>query len=86
MVKAEEEALNIMGEEAGKQAFEASLILISSSDHKDRAQDNMYNIVSAYSVYKDEYNNELDQPERLADLFGLIVDPMWRFAAMFHLI
>lgn len=85
MVKAEEEALNIMGEEAGKQAFEASLILISSSDFKDRAQDNLYNIVSAYSVYKDEYNNELDQPERLADLFWFFVDPMWRFGAMFHL-
>ena len=85
MVKAEEEALNIMGEEAGKQAFESSLVLISSSDYKDRAQDNLYNIVSAYSVYKDEYNNELDQPERLADLFGIFVDPMWRFGARFHL-
>lgn len=85
MVKAEEEALNVMAEEAGKQAFESSLILISSSDNKERAQDNLYNLVSAYSVYKDEYNNELDQPERLADLFGILIDPMWRFAAMFHL-
>jgi hypothetical protein len=28
----------------------------------------MNNVVSAYTIYKDEYNNELDQPEFLADL------------------
>jgi hypothetical protein len=32
MTKAEEEALNIMGEEAGKHAFEAGIILMSSSN------------------------------------------------------
>ena len=41
---------------------------MSTSDKKERVDDNVYNIVSAFSVYKDEYNNELDQPESEADL------------------
>jgi len=45
------------------------LFLVSSSNYKDRADENINNLVSAYTVYKDEYNNELDQPEVLADLF-----------------
>jgi hypothetical protein len=44
------------------------LILISSSNEKSRVHENIHNVVSAYSIYKDEYNNELDQPEWLADI------------------
>jgi len=61
-------------------------LLISSSDDKVRINDNIRNVVSAYTIYKDEYNNELDQPEFLADLFGFILKPLWRFAATFHLV
>ncbi len=85
MVKAEEDALNIMAEEAGKQAYEWGLLLVSCSDEKQRATDNIYNVVSAFTVYKDEYNNELDQPETIADLFGKILKPLWRFGALFQL-
>lgn len=86
MVKAEEEALNIMAEEAGKPAYEWGILLMSSSDKKSRIEDNVYNVVSAFSIYKDEYNNELDQPEGLADVFGFFLDPLWIFAAKFHLV
>jgi hypothetical protein len=86
MVKAEEEALNIMWEEAWKQAFYSGLLLITSSDRKDRLVENMNNVVSAYSIYKDEYNNELDQPEFIADLFWFIFKPLWKFASIFNLI
>ncbi len=85
MVKAEEDALNIMAEEAGKQAYQWGLMLVSCSDDKKRATENIYNVVSGYTVYKDEYNNELDQPETLADLFGGILKPLWRFWALFQL-
>jgi uncharacterized membrane protein len=68
MVKAEEEALNAMGEEAGNQAYRSGLMLISTSDNDDRTEENLYNLVSAYSVYNDHYNNKLDQPETIADL------------------
>lgn len=85
MVKAEEEALNSMWEEAGKPAFYSWLLLISSSNDQHRVVDNIRNVVSSFSVFKDEYNNELDQPEALADLFGFILKPMWKFAATFFL-
>lgn len=85
MVKAEEEALNIMAEEAGKKAYHAWLMLVSSSDREDRAMENIYNIVSAFSIYSDEYNNGLDQPEFLADLFGSVINPAWRASIQFML-
>jgi len=86
MTKAQEEALNIMAEEAGKHAFYSWLLLISSSDDKRRAWENIDNVVSAYTIYKDEYNNELDQPEWLADLLWFILKPLWKFASIFNLI
>jgi len=85
MVKAEEEALNIMAEEAGKKAYHAWLMLVSSSDNEERATDNIYNLVSAFTVYSDEYNNWLDQPEYLADLFGAIIKPAWKASVKFML-
>lgn len=85
MVKAEEEALNIMAEEAWKQAYEAGLLLISWSDDAKKAEENIYNVVSAYTIYKDEYNNELDQPETIADLFWRLLGPFRRFAVAFYL-
>lgn len=86
MVKAEEEALNTMAEEAWKPAYEWWILLATSSaDHK-RIQENIYNVVSAFTVYADEYNNELDQPETWADLFGRILKPLWKFSANNHLV
>ncbi len=58
MTKAEEEALNIMGEEAGKHAFETWVILISSSDEKHRPEANLDNMISVFTIYRDEFNNE----------------------------
>ena len=43
-------------------------------------------MVSAFTVYKDEYNNELDQPEMLADLLGKRIKPLRKFAANNHLV
>jgi hypothetical protein len=67
MTKAEEEALNIMGEEAGKHAFETGVILISSSDEKHRPEENLDNMISVFTIYRDEFNNELDNNEFFTD-------------------
>ena len=61
-------------------------MLISSSPHKERPQENLRNVLSAFTVFKDEYNNELDQPEFLADVLGFIFKPLWKMAARFHLV
>lgn len=85
MTKAEEEALNIMGEEAGKHAFDAGIILISSSDDKERTSQNIDNMISVFTIYRDEFNNELDNNEFLSDALGFFFKPLWRFAARFSL-
>lgn len=54
--------------------------MVSSSDDTARVHDNLSLMMTAYSIYKDEYNNELEQPELLADIFGAIFKPLWRFA------
>jgi len=38
MTKAEEEAINLMAEEAGKPAFAGSMFLITNSEYQDRNQ------------------------------------------------
>ncbi len=86
MVKAEEDALNIMAEEAGKQAYESGILLITSSSEPTKLRQNMQTVLSSFTVYKDEYNNELDQPAVFSDLFGRALKPMWRFSALFHLV
>lgn len=86
MTKAEEEAINTMADEAWKPAFTSSMFIISSSDKKEHNSANIQSLVSAYTIYKDEYNNGLDQPEILADLFGWFFKPMWKFSAVFSLV
>lgn len=85
MTKAEEEALNIMGEEAGKHAFDTGIILISSSDDESRAKQNIDNMVSIFTIFRDEFNNELDNNEFFSDALGFIFRPLWKFAARFGL-
>lgn len=85
MTKAEEEALNIMGEEAGKHAFEAWVMLISSSNEPDRPETNLDNMISVFTIYRDEFNNELDNNEFLTDAMWWFFKPLWKFAAKFQL-
>ena len=85
MTKAEEEALNIMGEEAGKHAFETWVLLISSSDEKNRPEANLDNMISVFTIYRDEFNNELDNNEFLTDAMSWFFKPLWKFSARFQL-
>jgi len=43
--------------------------MISSSNEKSHNSTNIQSLVSSYTIYKDEYNNGLDQPEVQADIF-----------------
>jgi len=68
MTKAKEDALNIMGEEAGRHAFLCSLYLISSSNEPDKPKSNIRNMVGIFNIFKDEFNNELDVNEWKVDI------------------
>jgi len=78
MVKAKEDSINGMAEEAGSAAFVTSLTIIVASDDKERSQQSLNNIISAYSVYTDEYANELQYPSIELDFIPFIVKPLWR--------
>lgn len=85
MTKAEEDALNIMGEEAGKHAFDSAIFLISSSDNPDHTVQNINNMEAVFTIYRDEFNNELDNNNWRTDALGFFFKPLWKFAARFWL-
>lgn len=76
MVKAQEDTLNAMAEEAGTRAFETSIMLVISSDDALRAENGLKSVISAYSVYTDEYGNELKYPTTTADIVPWLVKPI----------
>ena len=85
MVKAEEETINDMAEEIGTVAFESWLIIVSSSDDEQKLDNNINSLVSAYTVYTDQYWNELEQLENKATLLWFIAKPLRTIAANYTL-
>lgn len=85
MVKAKEDYLNAMGEEAALPYYEAGLLLVTASDDKQRLDTTLDILVSAYNIYGDEYGNELVDQNTQHDMFGNIYKPLWKFAALFKL-
>lgn len=86
MIKAEEDAYQSMGEEAANHAFETWITLMTSSDDKKRASDNIKTVVNAYSIFADQYLNELVISNFREDIAGWFFKPLWRFAVRFRLI
>lgn len=85
MVKAKEDYLNSMGEEASLPFYQAGLMLISTSDDKERLGTNLDILVSSYNVYGDEYGNEFKDQNNKHDVFPFLFLPLWKFAALFGL-
>jgi len=85
MVKAEEESINAMWEEAAQSAFYSGITLITSTDTKERIKDNMHLMISAFNIYNDQYANELDNPEKIADIFWVFLQPLRKIAVNFRL-
>ena len=85
MVKAKEEALNTIGEEAGNPIYKSGLLIISSSDVKGQAKQNLKAMESAYNVYTDEYANRLSDDNTKHDMFPWIFQPLWRIGVGYYL-
>ncbi len=83
MVKSQENAYNSMWEEAALPAFEAGLLLTTTSDQKENVDKNIDVLLTAYNIFNDEYLNKLQAPQRRADLFWFIFKPLRKFAANF---
>ena len=78
MVKAKEDYLNAMGEEAALPFFETGMVIVTSSDDKTRLQNNLDMLKSAFTIYGDDYGNELVDQNQKHDLFGRIYKPLRR--------
>ena len=78
--QAETEAQKVMGEAAAQPAFETSIrIIVSSPSHKS-AENGVHAIVAAASIFTDEYNNALDNPQIYEDSMPWIFTPLRYFA------
>ncbi len=85
MVKAKEDYLNAMGEEASLPYYEAWLMLITTSDEKNKLEMNLDMLVSSYNVYGDEYGNEFKDQNEKHDMLPFLFLPLWKFAVLFGL-
>ncbi len=84
--QAETEAQKIMWEAAWQPFFTSSIrILVSSKDHK-RAEDWVHAIVAAASIFTDEYNNALDNPQVREDAFPWLFTPLRYFGFKYKLV
>jgi Type IV secretory system Conjugative DNA transfer len=84
--QAETEAQKMVGESAGQPGFEASIRLLVSSDTRQSAHNALQSLVAATSIFTDEYNNHLDNPQMMEDMFQFIFTPLRYFAFQFRLI
>ena len=77
--------MNAIGEEAGNPTYRAGIIVISSSDVKGQARQNLKAMESAYNVYNDEYSNGLEDNNTKHDIFSGIFLYLWKIAVNFYL-
>ena len=84
--QAETEAQKTMWESAWQPFFISSLrILVSSKIHKN-AEEWVHAIVAAASIFTDEYNNALDNPQIREDALAFIFTPLRYFAFKYKLV
>ena len=84
--QAETEAQKIMWESAAQPAFKSSIRVIVSSKTKQSSEDWVHAIVAAASIFTDEYNNSLDNPQILEDAFPWLFTPLRWFWFKYKLV
>jgi hypothetical protein len=84
--QAETEAHKMVGESAGQPGFQTSIRILVSSDTSESARNALQNLVAASSIFTDEYNNQLDNPQLLEDTMRFIFTPLRYFAYRFRLL
>ena len=78
--QAETESQKVMGESAAQPSFETSIRIIVSSKTHRKAENAVHAIVAAASIFTDEYNNALDNPQIYEDSLPWIFTPTRHFA------
>jgi len=78
--QAETESQKLMWEAASQPTFETSIRIIVSSPSYKECEQWVHAIVAAASIFTDEYNNSLDNPQILEDALPFIFTPVRYFA------
>jgi hypothetical protein len=78
--QAETESQKVMGESAAQPSFETSIRIIVASKTHRKAETAVHAIVAAASIFTDEYNNALDNPQLYEDSLPWIFTPARHFA------
>lgn len=78
--QAETESQKVMGESAAQPSFESSIRIIVASKSYKQAENAVHAIVAAASIFTDEYNNALDNPQLYEDSLPWIFTPCRHFA------
>lgn len=84
--QAETEAQKMVWESAGQPGFEASIRILVSSDTGASARSALQNLVAATSIFTDEYNNQLQNPQMMEDPFRFFFTPLRYFAYQYRLV
>ncbi len=83
--QAETEAQKIMWESAAQPIFYSAINVFVSSKNPKNAENWVHAVVAAASIFTDEYNNSLDNPQFFEDVFAFIVTPIRYFSFVFKL-
>ena len=62
-----------MWESAAQPSFQSSIRIIVESKDEEQAENWVHSIVAAASIFTDEYNNTLDNPQMVEDALHKIV-------------
>lgn len=84
--QAETEAQKIMWEAAGQPFFSCSIRILVSSKTDHTAENWVHDIVAAASIFTDEYNNSLDNPQVREDALPFIFTPLRYFGFKYKLV
>jgi len=84
--QAETESQKIMWESVSQPAFKTSMRILVSSKKKKDTENWVHAIVAASSMFTDEYNNSLDNPQVIEDALSFIITPLRYFAFKFKLV
>lgn len=84
--QAETEAQKIMWETAAQPSFKWSIRIFVSSPSAKSADTGVHSIIAASSIFTDEYNNSLDNPQLIEDLLPFLFTPLRYFAFRYKLV
>ncbi len=84
--QAETEAQKVMGEAAAQPSFRSSIRILVSSKSYSKAEHAVHAIVAAASIFTDEYNNSLDNPQIIEDSMPQIFTPLRYIAYKYKLV